>query len=66
MFLKLIGLGIKEYVNDRMNCFDFVIVVLSLVELVFLESSTGISAFRSIRVLRVFRVLRVTRLIRSL
>ncbi|EGR33344.1 hypothetical protein IMG5_055680, partial [Ichthyophthirius multifiliis] len=66
MGLKLLGLGIYEYLTDKMNIFDFIIVVLSLVELIFLESSTGISAFRSIRVLRVFRVLRVTRLIRSL
>lgn len=33
MGLKLIGLGIKEYITDRMNIFDALIVILSLIEL---------------------------------
>ncbi len=72
MGLKLIGMGLIEYLADKMNIFDAIIVCLSLVELLMLngsDSSAGsrkFSAFRSIRILRVFRVLRVTRLIRSL
>jgi hypothetical protein len=63
--MKLFGLGIKEYVRDKMNVFDCLIVICSLVE-VFLSSSSGISNFRSLRLLRALRVLRVARLIRSM
>jgi hypothetical protein len=72
MFLKIIGFGIKGYLRDAMNIFDSLIVLLSLVELIFLNESGGtgaVSAFRSFRLfrlLRTFRVLRVTRLLRSL
>ena len=72
MILKIIGLGVKGYLRERMNLFDSFIVTLSIVELAFLtnQSNTGsFSAFRSFRLfrlLRTFRVLRVTRLLRSL
>ena len=32
MIIKVIGLGLKKYINSRMNCFDAVIVVISFVE----------------------------------
>ena len=58
---KLIGMGFKEFLIDRMNIFDFVISMLSFGELIFLDGGgSALSAFRSIRMLR------VTRLIRSL
>ncbi|KAL4431571.1 hypothetical protein ABPG74_017276 [Tetrahymena malaccensis] len=66
MGLKLIGLGFTEYVSDRMNIFDAIIVILSILELAVLSGTSSVSAFRSLRILRVFRVLRVTRLLRSL
>lgn len=58
---KLIGMGFKEFLIDKMNIFDFVISMLSLGELIFMRGGgLALSAFRSIRMLR------VTRLIRSL
>ena len=33
MILKLIGLGVKNYVLDRFNLFDGFIVIVSLIEL---------------------------------
>lgn len=68
MGLKIIGMGLIEYLRDKMNIFDCSIVILSLSELVIFGSGGGsaISAFRSVRIFRTFRVLRVTRLIRSL
>ncbi|KAL4477028.1 hypothetical protein ABPG72_011725 [Tetrahymena utriculariae] len=66
MGLKLIGLGFTEYVSDKMNIFDAIIVILSILELAVLSGTSSVSAFRSLRILRVFRVLRVTRLLRSL
>lgn len=68
MTLKIIGMGVKEYIKDTMNIFDSLIVILSIVELIIFgyDGGSGISAFRSVRIFRTFRVLRVTRLIRSL
>ena len=65
MGLKIIGLGLKHYIFDKMNCFDAIIVIISFVEIILGGNST-FSAFRSVRIFRAFRVLRVTKLIRSL
>jgi hypothetical protein len=48
MGLKLVGMGIIEYLRDNMNVFDALIVTLSLVELAFFGDGGGsaISAFR--------------------
>lgn len=65
MASKLIGMGIVDYVRDKMNIFDAIIVILSLIELIFIgDGKSTLSAFRSVRIFRAFRVLRVTRLIR--
>lgn len=67
MGLKLIGMGVGEYVRDPMNSFDGIIVIISLVELALTSGKkSAFSAFRSVRIFRAFRVLRVTKLIRSL
>lgn len=34
MISKIIGLGIKGYLRDKLNCFDGIIVILSMIELV--------------------------------
>eukprot|EP00854_Cymbomonas_tetramitiformis_P005080 gene5080-6184_t len=56
LVLKLLGLGLA-YFFDAFNVFDFVIVMLSLPELL-IAGGAGVSltAFRSFRVLRVFKV----------
>lgn len=65
--LKLMGMGVMDYLRDYMNVFDALIVAISLVDLIFLSGSgTSISAFKAIRIFRAFRVLRVTKLMRSL
>jgi hypothetical protein len=66
MIIKLIGLGVKEYSQDRFNLFDAVIVIISIVEIILEELLAGsgvttggaISAFRGIRLLRVFKLAR--------
>jgi hypothetical protein len=60
--LKNVSIGVVNYVRDKLNIFDALLVTLGLIEY-FLSTGSGFTAFRS---LRVFRVLRVTRLIRSL
>lgn len=63
---KIMGYGMKGYISDKMNIFDGIIVILSLVEVIVMSGGGALSAFRSVRIFRTFRVLRVTRLLRSL
>eukprot|EP01062_Namystynia_karyoxenos_P048384 TRINITY_DN36802_c0_g1_i4.p1 TRINITY_DN36802_c0_g1~~TRINITY_DN36802_c0_g1_i4.p1 ORF type:complete len:2056 (+),score=611.93 TRINITY_DN36802_c0_g1_i4:690-6857(+) len=56
--LKLYGLGPQVYFRDNWNAFDFVIVALSLVDLIFGDGGGGVSAFRAFRVLRVLKLAR--------
>ena len=46
--LKVIALGLYRYLGDKWNCFDIVIVILSLIELG-LEGVKGLSILRSFR-----------------
>lgn len=66
MGTKIVAYGPKGYLADRMNIFDGIIVILSLVEVIVMSGGGALSAFRSVRIFRTFRVLRVTRLLRSL
>lgn len=67
MGMKIVGLNPIKYFKDKMNYLDCAVVLLSIVEMSFLEGSkSGLSAFRSIRIFRTFRVLRVARLLRSM
>lgn len=64
MIIKLLGLGVKEYKRDPFNIFDAALVILSMVEIVIVNTdpslSTGgaFSAFRGVRLLRVFKLAR--------
>ncbi|XP_018330937.1 sodium channel protein para isoform X3 [Agrilus planipennis] len=53
--LKLIAMSPKYYFQEGWNIFDFIIVVLSLLELG-LEGVQGLSVLRSFRLLRVFKL----------
>lgn len=65
--LKLTGLGVYGYFNDRFNLFDCFIVVISLVEwIVLTDNKTSFSAFRALSFFRTIRILRVSRLLRGL
>ena len=65
MLAKLIGLGLKNYMRDKFNVFDAVIVIISLVDFCLTmtievnESTDGImSALRALRLLRVIKLAR--------
>jgi hypothetical protein len=68
MFLKVPGLGIRLYLSDTFNCFDCIIVIISIVESItippsFIKKSDstaggGISALRSFRLFRIFKLAR--------
>ena len=64
MLIKVTGLGIVRYVADRINIFDGSIVICSLIEVIF-SNTTGSIAGGSLSVLRTFRLLRVFKLARS-
>lgn len=66
MSLKLIGQGPLEYLRDKMNYLDGMVVMLSVFELAFLSGGGALSAFRAVRIMRTFRVLRVARLLKSM
>ncbi|XP_066274287.1 sodium channel protein type 4 subunit alpha-like isoform X2 [Branchiostoma lanceolatum] len=54
--MKMIALG-KNYFEDRWNVFDFVVVMVSLLELA-LVNVKGLSVLRTFRLLRVFKLAR--------
>lgn len=66
MSLKLIGLGPINYLKDKLNYLDGMVVLLSIFELAFLSGGGAFSAFRAVRIMRTFRVLRVARLLKSM
>ena len=63
--LRLIGSGLTEYFRDKMNYFDSIVVILSMIEF-FVASGTSFSAFRVVRVFRIIRVLKIARIFRYL
>jgi hypothetical protein len=61
LIIKLIGLGFKHYFNELSNTFDFIIVIISFVEIItdFFANGEHIKiliGLRSIRLLRVFKI----------
>ena len=67
MSMKILGLGLRNYIRDKFNIFDGVIVMLSLIE--FSLYASGVmnsddndneifSAFRALRLLRVIKLSR--------
>lgn len=69
MTAKLLAIGPKKYLADKMNWLDGAVVIISIIELVMvgLSGSGGnLKAFSTVRVFRTFRVLRVARLLRAL
>jgi voltage-dependent calcium channel L type alpha-1D len=61
--LKIVGLGVRPFLNDRFNCFDLVVVICSL-QGIYLEYSgqKGGTYFLILRTLRVFRILKLFRI----
>eukprot|EP01060_Flectonema_neradi_P030270 TRINITY_DN4362_c0_g1_i7.p1 TRINITY_DN4362_c0_g1~~TRINITY_DN4362_c0_g1_i7.p1 ORF type:complete len:1713 (+),score=278.96 TRINITY_DN4362_c0_g1_i7:1641-6779(+) len=66
--LKMVGLSVSGYFNNYWNIFDFVLVVISIPEMVtvWTSSSEGSSGVTALRALRAFRVTRLLRRYKSL
>eukprot|EP01049_Picozoa_sp_SAG25_P006757 SAG25_NODE_523_length_7209_cov_880.305204_6_plen_1217_part_00 len=58
MILKMAGLGLVDYFNDRFNTLDFCIVLMSLVEMIFMHGG-AVTSMRTLRLIRVFRSLKI-------
>ena len=62
MFIKILGLGIHEYVKDEFNLFDAILVVISYVDLVIESISNGgsgakvVTVFRTLRLMKIFKL----------
>jgi voltage-dependent calcium channel L type alpha-1D len=59
VILKLIGLGCKEFVIDRFNLFDTLVVFFSILELLLSDGGGATSALRAFRLFRIFKIFRV-------
>ena len=65
MVLKLLGLGIKDYVMDGFNDFDAIIVVIGMLEFASIGNK-AILVFRAFRLLRIFKIVRAWKGLRKL
>ena len=58
--LKLIGFGFKEFVKDKFNIFDAIVVLISLIEIILTRGDdSNYSALRAFRLFRIFKIFRV-------
>jgi len=66
MFIKWIGLGIVQYFRDPWCMFDFILVLISAIDVV-LASTDGDMPFPApvVRCLRLFRVARILRIVKT-
>merc|ERR1719473_865534 len=68
MLLKWVGIGITQYFKNWWNCFDFFLVIISLMDVAFSppigDSELPFPA-AVLRVLRLFRVARILRIIKT-
>lgn len=61
MILKLIALGCKGYLSDKMNIFDGFVVLIGMIEIIL----SGQGVLNGLLVLRAFRMLRIFKLSRK-
>lgn len=57
MMFKIFGLGVKNYVLDKFNDFDAIVVIIGLLEFMGV-SSKAVTVFRTFRLLRIFKIVR--------
>ena len=64
MFIKLLGMGVTQYFNQRFNTFDCFIVCISTIDFAFMLNNHS-SSGGAVIALRMFRLLRVFKLAKS-
>ena len=64
MIIRLLGIGMKEYLSDYFNIIDALIVCVSIVDIIVSYATPGdnkrllLTGFRSIRILRILKLAR--------
>jgi hypothetical protein len=63
LLLKMVGLGLIDYFSESMNTFDFVVVCVSMIDIIITASSTDNSqtSFAALRAVRLFRLFKLAR-----
>ena len=61
MVMKIIGLGFGNYIKDKYNLFDAVIVIISLIDWTLsripgIDAGSALNAFRALRLLRMMKL----------
>ena len=66
--IKIWQFGFINYIKDNWNKMDFIIIILSILELILTTSGAGSNNFLRIgpQIIRIFRIVRVVRLLRLL
>ena len=64
ILFKIIAIEIQEFMKDRFNLFDLLIVILSFVEIAFMNDNgsgggSSIGALRAFRLFRLFKIFKV-------
>jgi hypothetical protein len=59
VIFKVIGLGFKEFIKDKFNIFDVLIVFISLLEIILASGSGTFTSLRAFRLFRIFKIFRV-------
>jgi len=68
MVIKLLSNGIRLYFQNSFNVFDFVVIVISLIDMILQNlqlSSGGLSAIRALRIFRLLRVFKLAKVWKS-
>ena len=66
MVMKLIGLGFKGYVSDKMNIFDGILVLVSIVDILVLISGLRIVILRAFRLFRIIKLAKSWKTLKNL
>lgn len=64
--MRLLAYGLRSFVRDVLNLLDLGVVTLSLVELLYFDQNSSVSALKTVTVLRSLRVFKVVRVLRYL
>ena len=58
MVFKLIGLGFKEYIDDKFNVFDAFIVLMSYVDVLTAGNNKNLKVLKAFRTMRIFKIVK--------
>ena len=57
--IKIIGFGPVHFSRDKFNIFDTIVVIMSILDIFFIEGDSKFSALRAFRLFRIFKIFRV-------